>query len=214
MYADLLPIFAQEAQTLAERYGAPLVRHVAVCPDVYWTSQTSNRDAEVCMVIRRDDSRILAFTKRFYPAGLYRLFTGGIEYGETILNALLRETHEETGLAVTVHRFLAVVTYSPDDVQSESGAPPRYTTFVFLLDAPTGMPVVSDPEEPITGYREIEVADISAIAERLESLPDVYSSELDCSWRDWGRFRAAIHRAVAEALVSVVVDNGTSEILE
>lgn len=214
MYSEVLPAFTKEAETLTRRYGTPLVRHVAVCSDDYWTSQTSNRDAEVCMVIRRADGHILTFTKRFYPAGLYRLFTGGIERGETIWDALLRETREETGLPITISRFLAAVTYSPDDLQTETGASARYATFAFLLDAPIGMPAVSDPDEPITAFREIEVAHISALADRLESLPDLYSPELKCSWRDWGRFRAAIHRAVDESLMSVAIDTGISEILE
>lgn len=199
--SPILPAaFQQEVRTLAERYGAPIERHAAVCPDTYWVSQTNDRDAEVCMVIRRPGGRILTFTKSFYPAGLYRLFTGGVERGEAILDALLRETHEETGLVVTIRRFLAVVTFSAEDTPPDAASPVRYAAFAFLLDAPAGMPAVSDPDEPIIGYREIAATELPAIARRLESLPDDYSPDLDCSWRDWGRLRAAVHRAVAGLL--------------
>lgn len=214
MYTTLPAVFQHEACTLAERYGAPIERHAVVCSDTYWASQTNDRDAEVCMVIRRPSGRILTFTKSFYPAGLYRLFTGGVEPGEAILDALLRETREETGLAVTIRRFLAVVTFTPEDVPLDSAFPARYAAFAFLLDAPSGLPAVADPDEPIIGYREISADDLPAIAQQLESLPDDYSPDLDCSWRDWGRLRAAVHRAVAEALVSVAVDAGTGEIPE
>ena len=37
-------------------------------------------------------------------------------------------------------------------------------------------------------------------AVRLESMPDQYDERIEGSWRDWGRFRAVVHRDVREAL--------------
>ena len=63
------------------------------------------------MVIRRPNGRILLSIKTFYPRGAYRLPTGGIHPGEGVHDALVREAHEETGLDLTVERFLARIAY-------------------------------------------------------------------------------------------------------
>jgi hypothetical protein len=40
------------------------------------------------------------------------------------------------------------------------------------------------------------------VAEQLEHVETTYSEEIDGRWRDWGHFRAVIHRVVAEAFVT------------
>lgn len=203
MRVQMPAALAGEADALARQYGAPLERHAVVGLEAYWRQQTTERDAEVCMVIRRPGGRLLTFTKAFYPADLYRLLTGSVVPGESIRSALLRETHEETSLSVTLQRFLAVVTYSPEDAPVVDMPTACYAAFAFLLDAPTGTPVLADAEEPISGFREVRADDLRAIADRLDALPDVYFVDLHCSWREWGRFRAVLHRAVADALGGV-----------
>ena len=51
---------------------------------------------------------------------------------------------------------------------------------------------VSDPDEAISGFRELTLAQVAALAEGLEALP--------ADWIDWGRFRAIAHRFTAESL--------------
>jgi 8-oxo-dGTP pyrophosphatase MutT (NUDIX family) len=125
------------------------------------------------------------------------LLTGGIHHGEQILPALLRETAEETGLEVEVHRFLAHVDYR------RLGAPrngPAFSTFAFLLHETSGTLGCADPDEQLESFREVDIADLPALADHLDNLPDHVAPEINGRWRVWGRFRAAIHRAVYEAL--------------
>src|SRR6266487_5900369 len=112
----MIPTLPQDTQDelaqLAERFGQPLVRTV----DLGMTRQfdplnRSDRYGEVCMVVRRPNGKLLTMKKTFYPAEAYRLLTGGINHGELVLDALLRETHEETGLQVEVERFLVAAGY-------------------------------------------------------------------------------------------------------
>lgn len=199
----MMPFLTQETQdelaTLAERYGQPLTRSV----DLGQTRQfdpinKNDRYGEVCMVVRRKNGRLLTMKKIFYPTGAYRLLTGGIEYGEKIFDALLRETHEETGLEVEVKRFLVAAAY----ITTETGDQPVFYTFAFLLDEVGGTLGVIDENEHVEAFVEIEPAELSQRAAFLEQIGGAqFSQEIDGSWSDWGKFRAAIHHLVWEALV-------------
>src|SRR5690242_15701485 len=121
----LPPEIEAQIDALAERYGKP--RRVAAVLQAYPASPLSMTDrfGEVCMVIRRPSGRLITAVKTFYPAGAYRLLTGGIHHGELVETALLRETQEETGLDVAVRRFLAVIEYQRvESEQQPSDAAP------------------------------------------------------------------------------------------
>jgi 8-oxo-dGTP pyrophosphatase MutT (NUDIX family) len=198
MISTLPQNIQDELTQLAERRGQPLVRTV----DLGTTHQFDplnkrDRYGEVCMVVRRPNGRLLTMKKTFYPKGSYRLLTGGINHGEPIFDAVLRETHEETGLAVTVKRFLVAAPY----VTTSTGKEPVFYTFAFLLDEIGGTLGTLDEEEQVETFLEIEPEQLLERAEFLEQVGGpVYSKEIDGSWGDWGRFRAAIHRLVWEAL--------------
>lgn len=179
-----------EIATLAAAYGRP--RRVTVTLDgpLFDPLTKPDRYGEVCMVVQRRNGCLLTAIKTFYPAGCYRLLTGGVAHGESIEAALRREVAEETGLHVAIRRFLAVVEYLP--------AP--FATFAFLLDEIGGELAVCDPEEQIDSFREIAVADLPALAATLDAAPDAEDANIGGNWRAWGRFRAVVHRVVHEVL--------------
>lgn len=187
----LAPEIEQEIAALAERYGEPRRFARPVGADTFEPLSMRDRYGEVCMVIRRPSGCLLTAIKTFYPPGAFRLPTGGIHHGETIEAALLREVYEETGLEVAVRRFLAVVEYTGSHA---------FATFAFLLDERGGSLGPTDPGEQIGAFREIEIAELPALAETLERAHELGTPERIGSWRDWGAFRAIIHRAVYEVL--------------
>ena len=179
--------------SLGRRFGEPIVR-AAVLDDIAFDPiGDPERFAEVCMVVRRPGGQLLLSTKAFYPPGAHRLPTGGMNANEAILAAVLRETHEETGLTVELRRFLAAITYldGPD-------GPPVFHTFAFLLDERGGTLGPLDRSEQISEYIEIGPEQLPTVADRLSTLPD--DSAPGGTWAAWGRFRAVVHRLVAEAL--------------
>ncbi len=182
-----------EMAELSRRFGTPVTSSADLGSSSYLRRVVESRFAEVCMVVCRPSGRMLAFRKPFYPAGIFRLLTGGIEDGESIREALLREVHEETGLNVTIARFLAASSYATD-------GQPRFASFAFLLREAGGTLGALDADEQVESFREIEAPELLAIAERLEQLPSTHNATLDADVREWGQLRALNHRLVYHAL--------------
>ena len=197
MFTSLPQETQQELEQLAQRYAQPLVRTVDLGTTNYFDPLNKHdRYGEVCMVIRRTNGHLLTMKKFFYPQGAYRLPTGGINHGESIYDALLRETHEETGLEVKITRFLVAVAYRVTNVEDR----PVFYTFAFLVDEVGGKLGVLDEKERVEAFLEIEPKTLLTLAEHMEQLHSPYSEEIDGNWGDWGHFRAIIHRMVWEAL--------------
>lgn len=198
MFSSLSQARQEELERLAHDYGQPLVRTADLDVDYLFDplSRRDDRLGEVCMVVRRPNGHLLMMKKTFYPRDGYRLMTGGIHHEEPILDALLRETHEETGLEVTIKRFLAAVAYR---VLAKSDRPIFYT-FAFLLEEIDGTLGSLDEDERVEAFREIEPGELKMVAATLDSIPSQNDPEIEGNWSDWGKFRAIIHRLVGEAL--------------
>ncbi len=206
---------ADEVPGLVQRYGEPLAIRANGCDEFLRTVNMSDRPAEVCMVVRRPNGKLITSTKAFYPSETYRLPTGGIHPGESLYDALLRETHEETSLTVAVRRFLGIVRYGAADAPPDPAVGHAslqhdglyvFTTYAFLLDELGGDLHMTDPNEMVTGYREVTLSELPALAEHLETLGDQVArnttepADVVATWRVWGAFRAVAHRIVYNAL--------------
>jgi len=183
-----------ELEGLSLQYGPVLYREAEIFSGFHDPVRKTDRVGEVCMVIRRPSGKLLLSIKSVYPRGAYRLPTGGVGIGESVFAALFRETQEETGLSVRLRRFLAFLTYHVAEERE-----PVFHTFAFLLDETGGTLGVQDPKELIEEYIEIAPSELPQVADRLESLPESDRGMVG-SWRDWGKFRAIVHRTVHEAL--------------
>ena len=168
----------REIAELSERYGEPRAIDALIHDGFDDPIRRRDRYGEVLMAVRRPSGNILVAIKTFYPRGAYRLPTGGIHHGERILDAVIRETHEETGLETELRRFLATISYRGRSTPTE---PPLFHTFAFLLD---------------------EVGGTLGAIDKSERIATAGSVGIGGSWADWGRFRAVAHRVVADALAS------------
>lgn len=196
MFTSLPHDIQDELRQLARRYDQPLIETMDLASTRRFDPlNKTDRYGEVCMVIRRPNGHLLTMTKTTYPPNTYRLPTGGINHVESVIDALLRETQEETGLQVNVERFLAAAAY-----RIPSQDHPSIYTFAFLLDEVGGTLGAIDKDEQIEDFREVLPENLLTIAENLERVTANYHTNIDGTWRDWGRFRAIIHRLVWEAL--------------
>jgi ADP-ribose pyrophosphatase YjhB (NUDIX family) len=161
---------------LRKRYGKfPLIEATLANGD-FAPVRGGGRRSEVAMAIRRPTGGILLQTKAFYPAGTYRLPTGGIKDGEDVEHALLREVHEESNLDVEIERLVAVIDHSVLDAKAP------FRSYMFLLRETGGTLKVNDPDEQISGWDERDMAGLERAARDLRNL--------DGTWRRWGMFRA------------------------
>ena len=198
MFPSLSRPIQDELAQLAVIYGTPLIRNIDLGASTQFDPlSATDRYGEVCMVIRRHNGRLLTAIKTFYPKDAYRLLTGGINHGERVYDALLRETHEETGLEVKANRFLAALAYHLNGIDNT----PIFYTFAFLLDEVSGTLGVLDENERVEAFREVAVADLPNMANTLRHIQHEPSREIGGNWHDWGQFRAAVHDAVYAALV-------------
>lgn len=183
-----------EIASLAQTYGEPVIVNQTL--RIKWLfgaiEERPARVAEVVSVIRRPNGKVLTMLKTSYPPGAYRLPSGGIHKGEPILDALLRESYEETGIVVTVRRFLAIIRYQ---IIAATGRTGRFTSYAFLVDG-EGPVQPMDPNEHIAEFREVELGDLRAIGDFLFNLRTADEND----WNDWGRFRSVAHTVVADLL--------------
>ena len=184
-----------EIEGLTRRFGEQTRAQARIRGAFFDPLQRTDRFGEVCMVVRKPSGKLIVATKDFYPGHVFRLPTGGIHHGERILDALLREAHEETGLDVEVRRFLAAIAYL-----TPTGDEPIFHTFAFLLDEAGGTLASLDPAERIYAFGEVDPTDLEAMAARLDAIASDTSTDIGGDWADWGAFRAVVHREVARAL--------------
>lgn len=187
----------REIEELTERYG-PFERRQYVLrmgkeEFDYWREKAArDRRGEVVLVIQHPDGQVILHTKDFYPAGTYRLPSGGVRWGEAVLSAVHREAREETGLEVKVECLLGLIEY---EFQCQERTMP-FVSYVFLLQE-AGGELTPQGSEHITSFRLASPEELSDVAAALRDLKG--------DWKGWGRFRAIAHDLTAEALASGLV---------
>lgn len=188
-------LFTVGLEQAIAHYGAPIERQAYFTMGqefmAYWSHVGRQRDAEVVLAAECPGGGFLLHTKREYPAGVYRLCTGGIRRGEDILEAVARELKEETGLQGEILRFLGILT---SRFEGEGQVIP-FISYVFHLRLEEGYANPEDASEGILGFRRVNLQGLNTVADELAAL-----DEKGPFWGDWGRFRAGAHRLVVEAL--------------
>jgi 8-oxo-dGTP pyrophosphatase MutT (NUDIX family) len=102
----------QEALSRLENlYGIP--HEMALFQDItepemkmLLASQKNGRSHDFTFFISDEDNKIAVIRKHQHPAGFYRAPSGGAEPDEDLVAAIRREALEETGLSITIVRYL------------------------------------------------------------------------------------------------------------
>jgi NAD+ diphosphatase len=165
----------------AQKFGPPL-ELVFTLESLKFPPVSERAHGEVCMAIRRKNGRILLQTKESYPNSVMRLPSGGINPGEDLEAALLREIWEETNLEVAIRSFIARLSYTDGTHHAE------FQSNLFLSDEVSGVLGSNDPSEKISDWLEVEPENLLHYAASLQAtIP---------SWKHWGRFRSAALEAL------------------
>lgn len=137
-----------------------------------------DRRGEVAFAVKRPNNRIIIVRTSFYPKGVYRIPTGGINYGENIIEALHREVKEELGLIVKIEKFIGVIRYR---INYNTGSFNFYS-YSFLLNEIGGNIMTDAIDNEVSEYKEADLNILNETVSKLRSFND--------SWKDWCNFRA------------------------
>lgn len=153
--------------------------HVLACSDPSCAAEHFPRtDPAVIMLITRsapNDERCLLARQSRWPRGMYSTLAGFVEPGESLEEAVVRETFEEVGLTVTAVRYRG----------SQPWPFPSSLMLGFRGEALGEEPIRFDGNELENArwFTRTEVADFHAQGLRLPS-PDSIARRLLCEWLD------------------------------
>jgi 8-oxo-dGTP pyrophosphatase MutT (NUDIX family) len=187
-------IFDEEVQSLIREQGKPPIasRHViGISTRIFdrWFARfrDGSRIAEVVFAIRNTGGDILVMSKDQYPPDedggeVFRIPSGGVNRGESLVEALRREIEEETALETARYmlRGITDTLFHRSDGDTETEFP--FLSFLFTVEWIAGIPRPLDREEGISRLRWIPVHELATVADTLKSL----KGELE----GWGEFRS------------------------
>ena len=138
----------------------------------------NNRRGEVAFFVERKNGRFILVRTKYYPEGVCRVPTGGIDFDESVEDALLREVREELGLTVTIEKFLGVINHKVDF----EGERLEFYSYGFWLKEQGGTVLEDATENEIS---EIIETDKQGIAKAASGL----LMSTNGKWTDWCRYR-------------------------
>ena len=127
-------------QELSEQFGHP--KEVSFSYEIsveeferIKSSQKNGREHDVTIYIRKDD-KFIVIAKHFYPQGLFRAPSGGINPNEDFIAGAKREVLEETGCEVSIQKFLLQTHVQFKLVNSDKVI--NWHSYVFLAEYISG----------------------------------------------------------------------------
>ncbi|HEY9059947.1 MAG TPA: NUDIX hydrolase [Pseudobacteroides sp.] len=147
-----------------------------------------DRRGEVVFCVKRPNGRYILITCEEYPKGIFRVPTGGINYNEDIVEAVLRETKEELGLDVEIVDFIGVLRLK--FLYGETYT--MFYSYVFLLNETGGRLLEDATDKEVSHVLEAQLGDFEKVLDAL--------LKIDERWVDWGRFRYETTNAVYKYL--------------
>jgi ADP-ribose pyrophosphatase YjhB (NUDIX family) len=161
-------VTAEVLAPLVERFGAPAEwdgsRDItATDASTLHAGSDPDRRHDVTFVILDQEGRTVVIRKPQFPTGAWRIPSGGIRQGETVIDGTAREALEETGLNIEMTGYPLVAR----SVFTHRGHPDPWTTHVVTAVAAAGVLAPRDTVE-IEAVRWMALGDLTgAVAEIL-----------------------------------------------
>ena len=191
-------ISSQTIRDLETKFGVPQELSFAyeMTPaefDFVRASQKHGRSHDVTLFIidsAASEARVVVIKKPMYPPGAYRAPSGGVSPGEPFEEGALREAHEETGLIVSLDKYIirARVRFSNSDREI------NWTSHVVAAS------IVGGELDPIDTHEIVEARFVT-IGEMMGSIRDA----LLASGSTGLRYRSELADAVVQRLTAMGV---------
>ena len=149
------------------------------------SSQKNGREHDVTLYILKDD-KLIVIAKHFYPKGLFRAMSGGINLGEDFITGAKREALEETGCKININAFILKTHVQFKQIDSDNII--NWYSYVFQASYLSGDFKFTDKHE----IREVDLVDIKQF--------DSYSQIMRASEIGGLHYRAALHDEVKTLL--------------
>ncbi len=178
-------------ERLKSEFGPPEYEdfHIAVSQkeiDFIRSTQKDGRRHDVTLYIVKD-KQLVVIAKHFYPPGMFRAPSGGVNRGEDLVDGALREALEETGCRIELDRFLLVT-----NVLFEHNVDPPdellWHSYVFQAHYISGDFQFTDKHE----IREVRLARLEEFTSFAKIMRQMDIGGL--------RYRAALHERIAPLL--------------
>jgi ADP-ribose pyrophosphatase YjhB (NUDIX family) len=173
---------------LRERYGAPtLLAWSGEISDEEYALATYNpaRRHDVTLFILDADAQIALIRKPHFAVGIWRPPGGGIKPGEDFVAGAVREALEETGLSVTIERYLV-------------DASARFRNGSAEVDWRTHVLLARADDEPLAPRDGTEIA--AARWGTLDELGGPLRERLLATGRALWRYRVALHDTALQTM--------------
>lgn len=143
---------------------------------------------------------ILSGNSSLYPPGITRFVGGGIDEGETPVQAAVRELTEELGLVLAAEQLVPLAIVEITGVTPEHSYP--LTEYLFYAQVPSGQAIQAGGD--VETIEAIDLEELPGLVERYRSLdPSLRSTEWDrypYRWLDYGKIYGRVHEIVYEEL--------------
>jgi 8-oxo-dGTP pyrophosphatase MutT (NUDIX family) len=161
----------------------------------------TKRGSQVLVALFSNDrKKIYLSRKNVYPAGIYRLFGGGIESYEDPLTAAPRELFEETKLHINASNLIAIDIFTYNLTESSTQQNEVFTIHLFKTVLPPNTEII--PSDDVDEYKGFTKDELSTLINTYK----VLSTEMVTNtvgggfrWSDYGKVFAPVHQIVFDS---------------
>lgn len=139
-----------------------------------------DRRGEVGFLLRRKNSKFVVVRSKKYPKNVYRIPTGGIDFSESVIDALYREVKEELGVEFDITTFKGIIEYEIKFKEEII----KFYSYLFEISEVSGKLIEDATQNEISDYKEIDMNELNDMADNL--------TNVDGAWKDWCGFRSEI----------------------
>lgn len=143
------------------------------------------RDRTVLILIKNSKDNYLFGVKKFYPTEIKRMIGGGVDKGEDVLEAAVRELKEELGIDVLQTELRSLVEFNITG--NFNGEVFKTSIFTCYLDIMDRVYSAGDDVSAIAEFTEEECKDIAKEMMSISETSFFESETNSFSWADYGK---------------------------
>jgi len=160
----------------------------------------TKRGSQVLIAIFSESLKSLYLSrKNIYPEGIFRLFGGGIEYGEDPLQTAPRELMEETLIKAESKDFSKIEQFKYDLSETSTGKKFIFNIHLYSFIVPDGITIT--PSDDVDIFKEFNQSELASLIEKYQNLSTKINTAMNggpFSWSDYSKIFSPVHQSVLD----------------